>query len=534
MEFDYSEQLVNNKKKFFILEEELPTASVLFPGSKAYEEANFIGNLLYRFKTPSAIVQAVTEEDVIATVLFAQKHGLKLTVKSGGHSYAGYCLNNGGIVLDISSMNKVSIDHKNMTVSIQGGAVWQDAYSLLKEKDQGLIIMGGQCPTVGASAFLLGAGLSPFSRSYGLGIDNLLEMTIITANGEKVTVTHEDVDPAKRDLFWAIRGGGGGNFGVTIGIKAKLHKLRDPNGIVVCGDLTWNLPDQEESFKAMMEVWNTTTWPNELCADAIWRYNDSNQLLGQLTIIYNGTMDQCLNDLAPLLKFNPGNDLKAMHWTDWEVKDASFEVFSQVYYHHGSFIFAEGAITSEVTNIIVKLMEEAKMFEPNSVSGCHILWDHIGGATTKFKPEETAFPWRDGVYAATIKAQWVDPAMHKKMFEFVDRAKALLLPHAIQGKAAYINYIDSTVENWQEAYYADNYPRLQKVKTHWDPTNFFQFEQSIEPVGHRKSHHRQPDWKPWGKYTLSTPQLLGNPKTNDQVYKTCAYIRRSIKNNISI
>lgn len=92
-----------------------------------------------------------------------------------------------------------------------------------------------------------------------LGIDNLLEMTIITANSEKVTVTYEDVDPAKRDLFWAIRGDRGGNFSVTIGVKAKLHKLRDPNSTVVCGELTWNLPEQEECFKAMMNVWNTTT-----------------------------------------------------------------------------------------------------------------------------------------------------------------------------------------------------------------------------------------------------------------------------------
>ncbi|CAG8666478.1 3633_t:CDS:1, partial [Gigaspora rosea] len=382
-------------KKFLILEEKLPTASILFPGSNAYEEAIFIGNLLYRFKTPSIVVQAVTEEDVAVTVKFAKEHGLKLTVKSGSHSYAGYCLNHGGIVLDISSMNKVSIDHENMTVSIQGGAIWKDAYNLLKEKDLRLMMIGGQCPTVGVSAFLLGAGLSPFSRCYGLGIDNLLEMTIITANGEKVTVTHDDIDPAKRDLFWAIRGGGGGNFGVTVNVKTRLHNLRDPNGTVVCGELTWNLPKQEADFKAMMNIWNTTTWPEEVCADAIWRYDDKNQLQGQMTIIYNGNMNQCLKDLAPLFDFNPDNGLKAMHWTDWEVKDASFNVFSQVYYHHGSFIFADSGITPKVTAIITQLMEEAKTLvpdsSPNSASECHILWDHIGGATAKLKPEDTAF-----------------------------------------------------------------------------------------------------------------------------------------------
>ncbi|CAG8724670.1 30415_t:CDS:2 [Gigaspora margarita] len=482
------------------------STSILFPGSNAYEEAIFIGNLLYRFKTPSIVVQAVTEEDVAVTVKFAKEHGLNLTVKSGGHSYAGYCLNHGGIVLDISSMNKVSIDHENMTVSIQGGAVWRDAYSLLKEKDLRLMMIGGQCPTVGVSAFLLGAGLSPFSRRYGLGIDNLLEMTIITANGEKVTVTHDDIDPAKRDLFWAIRGGGGGNFGVTVSVKTKLHNLRDPNGTVVCGELYLGSPKARGRFQS-----------NDECLE--YDYLAGRSMCGRY-----------LADLAPLFDFNPDNGLKAMHWTDWEVIDASFDVFSQVYYHHGSFIFAEGGITPKVAAIITQLMEEAKMLVPdsssNSASECHILWDHIGGATTKLKPEDTAFPWRDGVYVATVRAQWVDPSLHKRMFEFVDRAKELLLPYSIQGKAAYINYIDSTVENWQEAYYAD--PRLQHVKSHWDPTNFFQFEQSIEPVGHKRTHHRKPGWKPWEKFTPPTPQQLGNPKTKHHVYATNAHIRRSM------
>ncbi|CAG8580338.1 7006_t:CDS:1 [Paraglomus occultum] len=516
------------------LQANLPTASFLFPGSKSYEKAIFIGNLLYRFKTPTTVIQAVTEEDVAKTLSYAKKNNIKLTVISGGHSYAGYCLNDGGIVLDISSMNKVSIDRTNMTASIQGGAVWQDAYnSLLEEENRNLMIIGGQCPTVGVSAFLLGAGLSPFSRSYGLGIDNVLEMTIITVNkdgeAEKVTVTHEDVDPDKCDLFWAIRGGGGGNFGVTTHIKVKLHELRDRGGHVVCGDLTWNLsdPEQEKSFKEMMQVWNETTWPKEVCADAVWRYNSSNQLLGQMTIIYNGKMGQCLKDLAPLFNFDPDNSLKVMHWTDWQVIDATFDVFSKVYHHHGSFIFAEGGITSTVVDIIMQLMKEAKELEKkNSVSGCHILWDHIGCATTEIKSEDTAFPWRDGVYVATIKASWVDPSMHETMFKFVSRAKKLLYPYSIQGKAAYINYIDSTVKNWQEAYYADNYSRLQKVKSRWDPTNFFRFKQSIEPIGHERTHYD--DSPPWEKYALPTPQLLGNPKTRDQVYTTGARIRQSI------
>lgn len=470
--------------EFYDLENALTDGSILFPRSKAYKDAIFIGNQLYASETPSAVVQAVTEEDIRQTVLFAAKKNKSLSVKSGGHSYAGYCLNKNGIVLDLSAMNEVDIDDKHTMITMQGGAVWKDAYDYLKDKDESLMVIGGQCPTVGVSAFTLGAGLSPFSRGHGLGIDNLIEMTIITADGSKVTISEKDTESDKRDLFWAIRGGGGGNFGITTKIKAKLHKLVDPHGMVVCGDLTWNIPLQENDFKEMMKIWNTTHWPNEVCADAIWRYTETSQLQGQLTIIYNGNMDDCNKAIEPLLKFNPQNDLKPMHWADWERIDAAFDVFTQdVYFHHGSFILPDGAISEQVVQTILATMKKVDENRNGSpISACHILWDHIGGVTMERKPEETAFPWRKGMYVATIRAQWVDPTLEKKMVEWVDAAKTALLPHALDGQAAYINYIDSTVPDWQYAYYGNNYARLQKIKSRWDPSNFFKFKQSIEPA----------------------------------------------------
>ena len=98
-------------------------------------------------------------------MLFAKRFNLHPTIKNGAHSYAAYCLNQGGIVLDLSALRKVTIDMKNMTVTIQGGAVWKDVYAKLAELDPTKLVIGGQCPTVGVSGFTLGGGLSPFSRS---------------------------------------------------------------------------------------------------------------------------------------------------------------------------------------------------------------------------------------------------------------------------------------------------------------------------------------------------------------------------------
>ncbi|KAF5019819.1 hypothetical protein F66182_8188 [Fusarium sp. NRRL 66182] len=538
---------------FNILKDTLTTEQVLEPGTLEYEKAIFIGNLNYRFTTPAVVVRAKSINDVKSTIAFARTNGLRLTVKNGGHSYMGYCLNQGGIVLDLSLMNTCHIDYDKMLVDMDAGLVWKDVYyKYLKDKRN--IIIGGQCPTVGVSGFTLGAGLSPFSRSYGLGCDNLVEMTIVTWDGKVVTCSKEDKDEEKRELFWALAGGGGGNFGVTVSLTSRMHKLRDDDGKVVCGQLLWNLPQQKDDFEKMMNVFNTNKCPDELTIDALWSHTTNKQLTGGMTVIYNGCMEKAQEALKPLLAFNPAkNGLEEMKWTQWVHQSEGWDPMSQVYHHHASFIFAEGAITPEVATKIAKLVEEATkvvgITDANAVNDpkCHILWDHIGGATEKQGPEETPFYWRKGHYVSTIKMQWTDDSKADKVIEFISKCKAELLPYAIEQKAAYINYIDATVPNWQEAYYGRNYPRLQKIKTRWDPNNFFWNWQSIQPLADDKKAlpihgiievptqrevrglpqvKKMEEW--WKTRTPATPDDLGTPGTDKEAYEIDAGIRRKI------
>ncbi|KXH64071.1 hypothetical protein CSAL01_01318 [Colletotrichum salicis] len=552
-----------------ILKQTLTPAQVLEPGTLQYEKAAnhmggsiltrqnpqvFIGNLNYRFTTPVVIVQAKSTNDVVSTIDFARENGLRLTVKNGGHSYMGYCLNLSGIVLDLSLMNTCHIDYDKMLIRMDGGLVWKDVYyKYLKDKRN--IVIGGQCPTVGVSGFTLGAGLSPFSRSYGLGCDNLLEMTVVTWKGEVVTVSREDKDEEKRGLFWALAGGGGGNFGVTVSLTSRMHKLRDYEGKVVCGQLQWNLPQQKEDFEKMMNVFNTNKCPAELTIDALWSHTKNKQRTGGMTVIYNGGMEKAQKALKPLLAFEPAvNTLKEMAWTDWVHQAEGWDPKSQVYHHHASFIFAEGAVTEEVTTKISRLVEEAihvvDATAENLVNDpkCHILWDHIGAKTEEIAPNATPFPWRKGHYVTTIKVQWADESKAANIMNFVAKCKKELLPYAIEQKAAYINYIDGTVCNWQEAYYGNNYPRLQRIKTKWDPKNFFRNWQSIQPLtdesetfpisditvgvpvsGEVSSLPADERVEQWWKNCapLVSPDDLGSPKTDEEVFETGAKLRKS-------
>ncbi|KAF5559202.1 fad linked oxidase [Fusarium mexicanum] len=525
---------------FNILNQTLNTGQVILKGQKGYEEAINIGNLMYRYTTPAAVVQAKSDNDVRSTIVFAHKNNLRITVKNGGHSYMGYCLNEGGIVLDLSLMNTCHIDHKKMLIHMDAGLIWKDVYYKYLE-DKRNIVIGGQCPLVGVSGFTLGAGLSPFSRSYGLGCDNLLSMDIVTWDGERITVSRDDKDIEKKELFWALAGGGGGNFGVTVRMTSRMHKLRDEDGHVVCGRLVWNLPQQKADFEDMMNSFNTTTCPNELTLDALWSHTENKQLTGGMTVIYNGSIGPAREALQNLLAFNPSTiELKEMEWTEWVHKSEGWDPKSKVFHHHASFIFAEGAITRELTAKISRIVEEATKVVgitdknlPNSPK-CHVLWDHIGGATEKgIASDATPFPWRQGHYVSNIKMQWTCANKTKQVHEFIRKCQAELLPYAIEQKAAYINYIDRNVRNWQEAYYGANYRRLQEIKTKWDPYNVFWNWQSIELLKDGKtvpnpgSVEAMESW--WLQYaSLVDPEHLPLPETEQDIYERDAELREEI------
>jgi len=182
---------------------------VLLPGTPEYAMAVQIDNGRVQ-QQPTVIVQASGEKDVVTTLRFAQQQGLKLTVLGGGHSATGYCLNTGGVVLDMSLMKAMSLDAKQRTLRVQMGALWSDVYAYMMNSGTGLIPVGGGCLTVGVPGFVQGGGFSFASRSYGISADNLLSLKIVTADGALRHISGASKSKEEIDLFWALRGGGGG------------------------------------------------------------------------------------------------------------------------------------------------------------------------------------------------------------------------------------------------------------------------------------------------------------------------------------
>ncbi|GAQ39490.1 FAD linked oxidase [Aspergillus niger] len=442
------------RRKVVPLLSRLHRGSVLFPRSQGYRYSVSVRNLRYRLKRPAAVVHAVTAWDVVATVRFCVQEGLKLTIRSGGHSNAAHCLNDNGIVLDMRMLNKVVIQPNHDIIYVSGGALWRDVYKELHDRDPRLVVVGGQCPTVGVSGFLLGGGISPFSRSYGLGIDNIEAIEIVKANGELCIV----------------------------------HTLNHPEGMVTCGTLGWSVEDtrSRKKFIDTMKNWDQTPLPPALCGDALWRYRRDREtkekrLWAEITIMYNGGKNDCDSELAKILRGKPDvNTLKEMKFYDWEVGGEAFSNHSQVHQHHSSVIIEKGRMTEHVVNLITDWMITKKGHVLESENGrCHVLWDHIGEQTSQKKPDETAFPWRTGEYALSMKASWDNEDKEKEMIREVQRLRDELTKYAIGGKAAYVKEI-------------------------YDPEEFFEFQQSIRKP---QSDHPQITAVPSRTAAVHLPEL---------------------------
>ncbi len=185
------------------------------PGSPEYTQTVAIDNSRTR-TLPALVIRANSNDDVRRAILFAQKTDLPLTVRGGGHSAAGYCLNRGGIVLDLGLMKVMTLDADKRQLTVQMGATWNDVYGYVDREAAPLIPVGGGCLTVGLPGFLQGGGYSFVSRSYGLGSDNVTMIKLMDASGRLRTLTAGAPRKEDKDLFWACRGGGGGNFGVAV------------------------------------------------------------------------------------------------------------------------------------------------------------------------------------------------------------------------------------------------------------------------------------------------------------------------------
>jgi FAD/FMN-containing dehydrogenase len=447
---------------------------VLEPDAPGYAVGLDIDNGRVDLK-PACIIQPRSSNDVALALRYARDHDLPLTVKGGGHSAAGYCLNSGGVVLDMALLSDLELNRGNQTLRVGLGARWADVYHALLRSGTGLIPVGGGCLTVGPGGFLLGGGYSFTSRSYGMGCDNLLSVDLVTPDGALHHLHDGATDPLDQDLWWACRGGGGGNFGVAVAAELQVHQPNQPTKQMLVGDITYPLTAAQDVIGAYNE-W-TQTLPNEMAAYGYLGSQPDPARPGltipsfRITAVYNGPHADGIDWLNTMLKLPSTKvefyDMELPLWED-KIGKSTLVGDRQAYIRSG--ILPVGAMTAAVIDIYQRFMADAP--SPDSF----VVWTHGGGKISAVAPQDTAFVHREPGFIYELKSIWSNPVVARENIEWAYHFGEALAPHF---RGAYANYIDPLLTDWPEKYYGDNYARLEKIKHTVDPNGVFAFQQGI-------------------------------------------------------
>jgi len=434
---------------------------VLARGASGYEEARLIFDSLYDGVHPLAVVQPLDAADVAATVKWAAKTDVHIVARSGGHSYGGYSTVAGGVVVDLSNLAGVAVSGGHAVIG--PGARLGNIYNALAA--HGLAIPAGTCPSVGIGGHALGGGFGLASRAWGLASDNFVAIQIVTADG-KILVADKN---RHADLFWACRGGGGGNFGIVTRLVFRTHAVSQGSYFIA----TWPWA-QVEQVVASFLGWapHQPDALGSLCRLAAGPGGPTVQVFGQF-LGSETALKAALASLGP-----PATTLTTgtASWLDLVKRWAGCLGHSLpgcAAPGHQAFVGASDYIRKVPS--AAQLAKFRSVVEARATSSGALLIDSYGGALNRVAPGATAFVHRNEL--ASI--QYFAAGNGASARVWVNSSRAALKP-AVSG-AAYVNYIDPALANWQQAYYGSNLARLRTVKRKYDPHNLFHFAQSIRP-----------------------------------------------------
>jgi FAD/FMN-containing dehydrogenase len=432
---------------------------VLRRTSAGYAAAARVFDTHYASIRPLAVIQPLDTKDVAAAVTWARAHAVPIVAKSGGHSYGGYSTVANGVVVDLSRLSAIGVAQGHAVVG--AGARLGIIYSALDAR--GVAIPAGTCPSVGIGGHALGGGFGLASRAWGLASDNLVSVQIVTADGKTLVADSSH----HSDLFWACRGGGGGNFGIATRFVFRTHPVSQGAYFVA----TWPWA-QVEQVVASFLGWapHQPDGLGSLCRLAAGPGGPTVQVFGQF-LGSEADLKTALASLGP-----PATQLTTgtSTWLDLVRRWAGClghtlpqcaAPGTQAFVGASDYL---AAVPTASQSGAFRTVVEAR-----GASSGALLIDAYGGALNRVATGATAFPHRNQL--ASI--QYFAAGDYASARAWVDSARAALAP-AVSGQA-YVNYIDPKLANWQHAYYGSNLARLRSVKKRYDPHNLFHFAQSI-------------------------------------------------------
>ncbi len=448
------------------------SGKILHPGTSDYQKA--VPIFSKRLQTyPSLVIQPRSTQEAALVFSWAKKYGIKLRIRGGGNSYEGYS-SWSGVQLDTRLMKGFTLNRKQQTAQIEAGVLWGEVYKKLD--GTGLVAMGGLIPTIGVMGLILGGGFNhALSRKYGMACDSALCFTVVLHDGSVLkNVSSEN----HADLWWALRGGGGGNFGLVTEVTLQLH----PSGgngkdkyITYTGyynDLT------KESAIQYIKTWHEWTSmlaeKNECRISADLEYDPEGTI--RVWFVWSGNSEEIhvFNNYMDIWYRSIPSQANYGFQTSqsWLEVCKSERLFWDMPFPYekrwtGSSAFFSDLSEESITQI---------------VNDSHAVTTFILEAGDQNKSEEwsqhSAFPFRKAKYLTTSLYLWQD--QNQDQF-FTEKNKELFngLRNSPGFEGCYINYINAQSPDWEKDYYGHSLERLKSIKSQYDPDNYFQFAQSI-------------------------------------------------------
>jgi FAD/FMN-containing dehydrogenase len=431
------------------------TGGLALPGSDDFDQRRRVWNAVVD-RYPAAIVRPTTVDEVAAAVRAAAECEVLLSVRCGGHSFPGHSTCDGGLVLELSGINHVTVDPGTARCVVGGGALLGDVDGAAVP--HGLVVPAGVVSHTGAGGLTLGGGMGWLSRRYGLTIDSLVGADIVTADGALV---HASVE-SEPDLFWALRGGGG-NFGVVVAFQFQTHVL----GPVSVGRWVYPLADIHDAMVGA--ALNAADAPRELTIS----FSVTREAVA-LTAFWSGAPARADAVLAPFGRLAASADggHGPVSFLDLQKRTDQHSAWGRRYYAKGGFV---RHVDAELVGRITDALAEA----PTDHSEVYV--PQLGGAVADVDEDATAYSGREAGFYWVVEPIWDDPADDARCLAWGRRHAGRLA--ALSMDANYVNEQADTEGDFPvEAYGRSKYERLSEIKSRYDPANLFRLNSNIEPA----------------------------------------------------
>ena len=428
---------------------------VLTPGSGGYDSARSVWNGMIDHR-PKLIVRCTSVGDVVTAVRTARACDLEIGVRCGGHNIAGLAVPHGGLMIDLTTLGRVTVDPVARRARVQGGAM----LGALDRATQplGLATPAGNVSHTGVGGLTLGGGMGWRARQHGLTCDNVVSCTVVTADGDVVRASADE----HPDLFWGLRGGGG-NFGVVVEFELRLH----PTGTrTLVTELTFPL----DRAAAALRGWR------DLAEEAPRQATMTADIAGDATLGYVWVGDpEAGRAMLPALRsigMPSGEVVRELSYLELQTRDDSVEGHAYRRYWKGHYLpeLSDGAIGALVDR------------DPEDATLPLVSLQAYGGAIADVDEDATAFSHRRTRFEYVAAAAWSDPGEDGLRMGAARRAAAKLDPFAA---GAYVNTLsDEGASGVRRAYSEAKRARLTAVKDAYDPDNVFHLNHNIAPTGH--------------------------------------------------